>query len=232
MMKCVIIDDEPLARKIIREYIEEVSYLELVGETDSPLKALSMIQEEEVDLVFLDIQMPDMNGIDFLKTLVRQPKVIITSAFSEYALDGYELNVTDYLLKPISFDRFLKACNKVMGLLEQRITPQRDFLFVKCDEAYERILYADILFIESADNFVYIHTLQKKYMVWLTLKHVLEQLPADQFIKVHRSFVIAINKVEQIKHNHLLFGDHEIPVSKQHKNEVMRKVLQGSLLRR
>lgn len=232
-MRCMIVDDEPMARKILREYIDDIDGMSLVHETDSPLKAMSLLSNGCVDVLFLDIQMPDINGIDFLKTLNNKPITILISAFSEYALQGYEYDVADYLLKPFSYNRFVKACNKAMSMFnDEGSSDNNNFLFIKSDNTYERILYDDILFVESADNFVYIQTKHKKYMSWLTLKNLLDDLPDAQFTKVHRSYIVANNKIDRIQQNRLVITDYEIPVSKQLKQKVMDKIIGERLLKR
>src|SRR5688572_9841998 len=193
-IKCIIIDDEPLARKGLREYIGEIDFLQWEGEFDSPLRASKIINEGQVQLIFLDIQMPKISGIDFLRTMNRSVPVIFTTAFPQYALDGFELNALDYLVKPISFERFLKAALKASEYYEVRHknvseksgTPKLEFFFIKADNKLVRIFYDDILYVEALQNYVAICTKTKKYITYLTFKSIEEYLPPDEFIRTHK----------------------------------------------
>ncbi len=238
-INCIIIDDEPLAKKGLREYISDIDFLELKGEFDNPLKAAELINNGEAGLLFLDIQMPKINGIEFLKTLKNAPPVIFTTAYPQYALDGFELNALDYLVKPISFDRFFKAALKAREYYEIReknsINPSEDahgFFFIKADNKLVKIFFDEILFAEALQNYVVIHTAQKKYVTYLTFKSVEEYLPADQFIKTHKSFIISADKIESIEGNSIRIGTHDIPISRNLKDIVMDKLLKGKFLKR
>lgn len=186
-INCIIIDDEPLARKGIKEYVADVDFLNLAGEFDTALKAVELLNTGPVQLIFLDIQMPKINGLEFLKTLQHPPPVIFTTAYPQHALEGFELNALDYLVKPVSFDRFLKAAMKAKEYYEVRqknnITEasQDNYFFVKADNKLVRIYFDEILFIEALQNYVTIHTTDKKYITYLTFKSVEEYLPADKF---------------------------------------------------
>lgn len=238
-INCVIIDDEPLARKGLKEYIADIDFLNLAGEFDNPLKATEMVSRGEVQLLFLDIQMPKITGIDFFKTLTHAPPVIFTTAYPQYALDGFELNALDYLVKPISFDRFLKAALKAKEYYEVRdknvkeaVSTQAGYFFIKADNKLVKVSYADILFAEALQNYVVIHTKDKKYITYLTFKSVEEYLPADRFIKTHKSFVISAEKIDTIEGNNIRIGAHDIPISRNLKEEVMEKLLKGKFLKR
>lgn len=240
LINCIVIDDEPLARKGLKEYINDVDFLLLAGEFDTPLKAAEVISGQEMSLLFLDIQMPKISGLDFIKSLKNAPPVIFTTAYPQYALDGFELNALDYLVKPISFDRFLKAAYKAKEFYEVRQKnlliaieeKDKEYLFIKADNKLVKIFYNDILFMEALQNYVCIHTLQKKYITYLTIKSVEEFLPADQFIKTHKSFIIAASKIESIDGNIILLGTHHIPISRNMKDEVIGKLLKGKFLKR
>jgi len=241
MINCVIIDDEPLARKGLREYISDVDFLNLAGEYDNPLKATEMISRGEAQLLFLDIQMPKITGLDFMKTLQKPVPVIFTTAFPQYALDGFDLNALDYLVKPISFDRFLKAALKAKEYYEVRqkndadktpIAEVGDYFFIKADSKLVKVLFSDILFIEALQNYVVIHTQEKKLITYLTFKSVEEYLPSSQFIKVHKSFIISATKIDSIEGNDIRIGQHYIPISRNLKDEVMNKLLKGKFLKR
>ncbi|MEI9911057.1 MAG: LytTR family DNA-binding domain-containing protein [Bacteroidota bacterium] len=240
-INCIIIDDEPLARKGLKEYIADVDFLQLTGEFDNPVKAMVMLAKEETQLLFLDIQMPKITGLDFFKAMQHPPPVIFTTAFPQYALEGFELNALDYLVKPISFDRFLKAAMRAKEFYEVRqkniseasaevVAP--GYFFIKADNKLVKIFYDDVLFAEALQNYVVIHTSDKKYMTYLTFKSVEDYLPADKFIKTHKSYIIAAAKIDSIEANDIRIGPHHIPVSRNLKDEVMEKLLKGKFLKR
>ncbi|WP_174647164.1 LytTR family DNA-binding domain-containing protein [Bacteroides sp. Marseille-P8574] len=232
-IKCVITDDEPIARKGLRGYIEKTDFLTLAGECENALQLNELLQKEQPELLFMDIEMPYINGIDFLSGIRNPPKVIITSAYEQYALKGYELNVTDYLLKPISFDRFLKAVNRVHELLqkEQESTPE-PYLFVKTDKLLKKVTIQDILFIESMGNYVLIHTSSSKEITYSPLKSLLEFLPGNQFMQVHRSYIVQTSKVQAIEGNMLIIGTHKIPIARNLRDEVLNALLKDKLISR
>jgi DNA-binding LytR/AlgR family response regulator len=235
-LNCLIIDDEPVARNGMEEYVKEVEFLNLLGKCENPVKATSYLNESSVDLLLLDIHMPKISGIDFLKTLKNPPMVIFTTAYSEYALQGYSLDVIDYLMKPVSFDRFLKAVQKARdfhALKHQQKPASDEYFFIKCDSKFERINFNEVLFVESLQNYVVINTAEKKYITYLTLSAVEEQLPSSQFMKVHKSFLIALNKVKAIEGNEILIQNgSRVPISRNLKDEVMNRILGNNLLRR
>lgn len=240
-INCVIIDDEPLARKGLKEYIADVDFLHLAGEFDNPVKAMDMLAKEEIQLMFLDIQMPKITGLDFFKTMQHPPPVIFTTAFPEYALEGFELNALDYLVKPISFDRFLRSAIRAREFYEVRQknisetsahgTPP-GYFFIKADNKLVKIFYDNVLFAEALQNYVVIQTSEKKYMTYLTFKSVEEYLPADKFIKTHKSYIISAAKIDSIEGNNIRIGQHQIPISRNLKDEVMGKLLKGKFLKR
>ena len=238
-LNCIIIDDEPLARKGLREYVADVDFLHLAGEFDNPLKAMDILINQKVDLIFLDIQMPKITGLDFLKTLSNPPLVIFTTAYPQYAVDGFDLNAADYLLKPFSFDRFWKAVVKVRTLFEsgkssslQSIIVEAEHFFIKTDNKLVKINYSDILYIEALQNYIAVHTINRKYITYLTFKSVEESLPQHIFMKVHKSYLVALSKIESIEANEILIGTHHIPISRSMKDEVMEKILKGKYLKR
>ena len=237
IINCIIVDDEPLARKGLKEYVTDVDFLKLVGEFENPLKATELISSGDVQLLFLDIQMPKITGLDFFRTLQNAPPVIFTTAYPQYALEGFEVNALDYLVKPISFDRFLKAAMKAREYYEVRETNEKekattDYFFIKTDNKLVKILFGDVLFVEALQNYVTIHTLLKKYMTYLTFKSVEEYLPADKFLKVHKSYIVAASKVDSIEGNDIRIGQQHIPISRNQKDEVMEKLLKGKFLKR
>src|SRR6185369_11049586 len=174
-LKCIIIDDEPIARKVLQEFIEDIEFLELVGQAENPLKAMSLLNTNDIDIIFLDINMPKINGIDFLRNSKTNAIVIMTTAYTDYAVDAYGLDVLDYLVKPIAFDRFLKACNKAKEAVEFKKQSQvksqllNDHFFIKCDKQIEKVFYNDLLYAEAMLNYVMLHTVSRRMMVYITI---------------------------------------------------------------
>jgi len=234
-IRCIIVDDEPVARKIIREFVEQVSFLELAGEFETAIKASVFITNEKTDLVFLDIEMPKLSGLEWLKKSGIKQMVILTTAFPKYALEGYELDIVDYLLKPISFNRFLKAVQKAKELSELRDAnngqSMPSWLFVRTEKRIEKIEVEDILYIESTGNYVSIFTASKKIIAYLTLKGLEAQLPAGKFIKIHQSFIVSISKISAIEGNQVKIAGTALPIGRNYRDSVMRLV-QGRLLKR
>ena len=236
-IRCVIIDDEPLARKGLCEYINETNFLSLQGEFDSPLKAADLITSGTAQLLFLDIEMPRISGLDFFKTLMHPPPVIFTTAYPQYALEGFEVNALDYLVKPFSFDRFYKASMKAKEFYEVRESNQQeekgsDFFFIKADQKLVKIFFDDILYAEALQNYVVIHTAARKYMTYLTFKSVEDYLSSDKFLKVHKSYIVAASKIDSIEAGDIRIGQIHIPISRNQKEEVMEKLLKNRFLKR
>ncbi|MBK7558406.1 MAG: response regulator transcription factor [Chitinophagaceae bacterium] len=239
-INCLIIDDEPLSRKGLKEYIAEIDFLSLLGEFDNPLAATGILGSGEVQLLFLDIEMPKITGIDFFRSLTDPPAVIFTTAYPQYALDGFDVNALDYLVKPVSFDRFLKAALKAKDFFEVRQNNPveavpvyaTDYFFIKTDSQLVKLFFDDILFVEALQNYVTIHTATKKYISYLTFKSVEDYLPAGQFLKVHKSFIIAAAKVDSIDGNEIRIGTHRIPISRSLKDDVTDKLVKGKFLKR
>jgi DNA-binding LytR/AlgR family response regulator len=234
-LRCIIADDEPVARKILREFIEQVSYLELTAEFKNAMKTEAFLQDHEADLLFLDISMPRISGLQFLKRTTIRPLVILTTAYPEYALEGYELDIIDYLLKPIAFTRFQKAVKKASDFIALREKKEQDspatFLFVKSEKRIEKIELADILYIEGMGNYVNICTGNKKILAYLTLKAIENRLPPEEFIKVHQSFIIPVSKIEFIEGNQIKLKDMVVPIGRNYKDIVM-KLVDERLLKR
>jgi DNA-binding LytR/AlgR family response regulator len=237
-LKCVIIDDEPIARKLIQEFIEDIDYLELVGQAENPAKAIKLFTDHVVDLVFLDINMPTINGISFLKSSKNTASIIMTTAYAQYAVEAFELDVLDYLVKPIPFERFLKACNKAKEvydnkkLIENKAQKTIDHFFIKCDNQIEKVLYDELLYAESMMNYVILYTASRKMIVYITLKSLEEQLPANQFIKVHKSFLINRNKIKSIDGNMINIGAEKITISQNLREKVLNEILKDRMIRR
>ncbi len=238
MIHCVIIDDEPLAREGIADYVREVDFLSLVGTCENPLELMKLLERETVDLIFLDIQMPKMNGIDFLKVVSKPPMVIITTAFPSFALEGFQLNVLDYLVKPITFDRFFKSVHKArdyFSLLRSSASSASsassgaDYFFIKCGNKYEKINFTDILYVEGMQNYVTIYTTRGKYITLLYLKNLEENLDPSAFIRVHKSFIVSIRKIDGISGNEISIGEFRIPISRNYKEIVLSRVVSSKL---
>lgn len=237
-LKSIIVDDEPVARKLLQEYIEDISFLELRGQADNPLKAQTILNSENIDLIFLDINMPKLTGLEFLRTSASLPMVIMTTAYTEHALDGFSLDVLDYLVKPFSFERFLKACNKAKDYhqlkmqAEKNLPVHENYFFVKNNGRIEKILFEELLFIEAALNYVILHTTNGKMIVYLTFKGILESLPAELFIKVHKSFIVNMQKIDSIEKDILHIGKFEVPISQNNQNEIIQALLKDRLIKR
>jgi len=216
-ISCHIIEDEPLASSLLVMYVNKLSVLDLVGVSSNPLQALESLKTNPVDLIFLDIQMPEMTGISFLKVLQKRPLVIFTTAYSEFALESYELDVVDYLKKPITFERFLKAVDKAEQRLYPTLAPKEksdvvDFIFVKEGTRFVKVMLNEILFIEGLKNYVTIHTATQKIISLQRLKSMEDQLPADKFIRVHNSYIISKSQISSVKENELIIGTIKIPI--------------------
>ena len=229
-IKCIVTDDEPVARKGLRGYIEKIDFLTLAGECEDAIQLNAMLKTTQADLIFLDIEMPDMTGLEFLSNLTNPPKVIIVSAYEQYALKGYEFDVVDYLLKPVPFDRFLKSVNRVHDLLQKKHQDNPDYIFVKSDKQLKKIRFADIQFIESMENYVIIQTISSKETVYTTLKQIYESLPKDIFLQTHRSYIVNIEKVTAIDGNQLSIPPHKIPVGRNFRDEVFNIILNNRLI--
>lgn len=239
MMNCVIIDDEPLAREGIANYVREIDFLHLTATCKNPVELMKILDEHPVDLIFLDIQMPKMNGIDFLKIVQKPPIVIITTAFPTYALEGFQLNVLDYLLKPITFDRFFKSANKAKDYYQLLTKPtppelqqtgrQADDFFIKSGSKYEKICFDDILYIAAMQNYITIYTKKGKYVTLLYLKNLEQQLDPKSFIRVHKSYIVSISKIEGIEGNEIFIQSHRIPISRNYHEQVIEQVVRNKL---
>jgi len=221
MMTCLIIDDEPIARDILRTYISDTPRLTLSGECESAVNALSCLKERNVDLIFLDINMPKLSGISFLKSLSAPPKVILTTAYSEYALEGYELDVVDYLLKPFSFERFLKAVNKVPEPSDN----DESYVVIKADGKTYRIDEDDILFAESQGDYITLHTTRERYTFNQTLTSFTDQLSASRFLRVHRSYLVSLQQIDYVEGNMIHIKGCDIPVGQAYKEEFKNSFL-------
>jgi DNA-binding LytR/AlgR family response regulator len=221
-MKCIIVDDEPLAREILAEYVADMPSLELVGSYSSAILAMEGLKRQEVDLIFLDVNMPRLSGIEFIRAMERRPAVILTTAYPDYALQGYELDVVDYLLKPFSFERFLKAVQKADVRVVRLEETHGDRLKVRADKRTWLIDYSDLLCIESMGDYVRIYTTQRKLTVNDTMKAMEDALPGGMFMRVHKSWIVARSAIDFVEGNYLMCGDHPIPIGKTYRDQLMK----------
>src|SRR5437868_6160356 len=227
-LNCFIIDDEPLARKCIRDYVQQTNYLVYTGEAGSAEEAAKPLQELKADIIFTDIQMPGISGIDFVRAAGDESLFVFITAFPEYALESYELNIIDYLLKTVSYERFLKTVNKAKEYLalkyQRKENIKSDYFFIKCDSKFEKILFDDLLYAEALENYVKIYTRSKMYITYLTFKGLEEYLSPEKFIRVHKSYIVSLSKIENLDNELIKIGEHEIPLSRHYRAEVMNKV--------
>ncbi|HEX2606904.1 MAG TPA: response regulator transcription factor [Flavisolibacter sp.] len=230
-VSCIITDDEPLARKGLQGYIEKIPFLDLVATCESALELNLELKQKKPDLLFLDIEMPYLTGIEFLRTQAQPPKVIFTTAYEQYALQGFELDVLDYLLKPISFERFLKAANKAADYFSEREQKGPAYLFIKVEGKLEKVVFDDILFIEALENYLAIYTKVRKYITHATLKSMQENLPAG-FVQPHKSYVVNVAHITAVQGNMLQVEQYQVPISKYQKEEVLEKIVNRHLLKK
>lgn len=237
-LKCIIIDDEPIARKLIEEFIGDIDFLELIGQAENPAKAISLLSDNAIDLIFLDINMPTINGINFLKSSKNTASIIMTTAYAEYAVEAFSLDVLDYLVKPIPFERFLKACIKAREVYEtkkqiaQSAPNAADHFFIKCDNQIQKVFYNDLLYAESMLNYVVLYTTARKMIVYITLKSLEEQLPESRFIKVHKSYIVNRDKIKSIEGNMLNIGSEKITISQNLREKVLNDILKDKVIKR
>lgn len=240
MARVIIVDDEPLALDVMETYIDKLPSLELVARCENAIQAFDVLSREEVDIMFLDIQMPQLTGIDFLKSLSNPPLVIFTTAYPNYAIEGYELNVIDYLLKPISFERFMKAVNKALSQLElQNETPttsnssdseeEADFIFVKADKKLIKINYRDILYIEGLKDYVIIKMATSRVITLQTMKSLEEKLPSGIFKRIHRSYIVNLGKIDAVVGNMVEVEKKHLPIGKNYREELLNIVNKNRL---
>lgn len=227
MINCLVVDDEPIARAGLLEHIQQIDFLSPVAECKNAIEAAGWLQKKNIDLIFLDIQMPKLTGVDFLRNLSAPPLVIFTTAYPEYAIQGYELDVLDYLLKPISFSRFLKAALKAQDYFlktKRGSETSEEFFFIKSNQKLEKIKMADVLYIEAMSNYITVHTKQKKYVAYLTFKGIEQKLPSRQFIRIHKSFLVSVNAIQTIDINEVKLENCSLPISKSYREEVMNRI--------
>lgn len=221
--RCLIVDDEPIAQQILENYISQIESLHIAGICNNAFEALNVLHQEHVDILFLDIKMPSLSGLEMLKTLQNPPKVILTTAFSEFGVESYEYGITDYLLKPIPFERFLRAVNKILmpknsnltiGQSEEKPISEPTFVFFKADKKIHKYYYSDILYIEGSGNYVKVYSKENKpIMVLEKLTDLQEKLPLKQFLRVHKSFIVNVSHIQKIEGNMLTIKDKVLPIS-------------------
>jgi len=235
-IKCLIVDDEPMARDVIRRYIEDIPALTVAGEFGNAIDAIMFMQDNTIDIIFLDIRMPRLNGTDFVRSLRTVPKIIFTTAHKEYAHEGFELDVVDYLLKPIRFDRFLKAVNKAFPQRQQEAEPgvlngnlankfASPFMYVKVDRKMVKVLLDDVLFIESDKDYVKIYTINSTIITRQTISSVEAMLSESKFLRIHRSFIVSLDKIKSFSNETVEIGNKELPIGKLYRNSFLK--LQG-----
>jgi DNA-binding LytR/AlgR family response regulator len=230
MMRCIAVDDEKHVLDLLVDNIKQVPYLQLVKSCKTAFEAMEILQKEKIDLIFLDIQMPRLSGLQFIQTLRQPPMIIVITAYEDYALEGYNLNVVDYLLKPVSLERFLKACNKAKELFDlrnDRTAPQKeepDHLFVNVEYKLVKIQFSEILFIEALKDYIKIHLTPpaKPVLTKMSLKTMEEKLPVSRFARIHKSYIVSADKITVIKRDLINVGDLELPVSDFYKENLMR----------
>jgi two-component system, LytTR family, response regulator len=237
-IRCLVVDDEELARTLLENYIGRLPHLELAGKCKDPLDAMAMLNGEPVDLMFLDIQMPGLTGVEFLKSMKTRPLVIFTTAYPDYALEGYALDVVDYLLKPFSCERFVQAVSKAAGLLallsgqpappltagQGQLPAGKDYILVKADYKIYRIRFDDILFIQSMREYVAYHTPKGRILSLNSLKSLEEELPGDRFLRIHKSYIVPVDKIDTLEGNMVHVGKEKLPIGASYREEVMGKV--------
>jgi len=225
-LRCIVVDDEPLAQQVIVTYIGRLSHMELVATCDNAMEAMQALQKDKIDVMFLDIQMPVITGVEFLRSLQHPPRVIFTTAYPDFALDGYDLNITDYLLKPISFERFMKAVNKVSEAVnnEEHNTPIPDHFFVKEDGKLVRVNFADIDHIECMKDYAKIFTKQRMIVTHHTMKKFEEVLPDQQFMRIHRSYIVSLSSINAIFGNVVETAKGRLPVGANYREMLMEKI--------
>ena len=238
MVKCAIVDDEALARKLLTNYVGKIPELTLVATCQNAIEAQSLLQQQEIDLLFLDIQMPDLTGIELLKAVKKPPLTILTTAYSDYALEGYSLDVIDYLLKPISFGRFFQAVSKALAFLHHPVVGSSegeseagppmlsatDYFFVKSDYKIVKVNFSEVLFIEGMREYVRIHTEAQKIMTLLSMQKLEEMLPSSIFTRIHRSHIVNVSKISEVQGNTVYISDVQLPVSKSYKEAFLQQI--------
>lgn len=225
-MNCIIVDDDDASRSLLMQIAKQVDYLTVIQTCSNSLEAMNILNKEDVDVIFLDIEMPEMNGMEMLKALDNRPYVILTTSHTEYALDAYELNVIDYLVKPVTLPRLLKALAKVNGPsnLKEQISTGRDYFFIKKDSALTKLPIKDILWIEALGDYVTIHLKEQKFILHATLKAIEGKLPANKFVRVHRSYIVQIDNIKTVEDTTIFINDTSIPIGAIYKENFIKRL--------
>ncbi|PWU00415.1 MAG: DNA-binding response regulator [Bacteroidetes bacterium] len=232
MLRCIAVDDEPLALELLEDNISKVPYLQLVGTSHNPLEAMKILQKEKVDLIFLDIQMPGLTGLQFIQSLSEKPMIILITAYEKYALEGFNLDVVDYLVKPVSLDRFVKACNKAQELhilknsKKEKPNSDAEFMFVNADYSLVKIVFSDITWIEGLKDYIKIHlkSSSKPVITRMSLKSIEEELPDSKFLRVQKSYIVSVNHITAVRKNSVFIGELEIPVGENYR-EILLNII-------
>ncbi|PWE00951.1 LytR/AlgR family response regulator transcription factor [Marinilabilia rubra] len=228
--KCIIIDDEPIAIRIIREHLEPFESLECLGGFTNPLKAMEFLSSEKVDLIFLDINMPGLSGIDLFKSLAHKPQIIFTTAYREYAVDAFDLDAVDYLVKPVPFERFVKAINKFLEIANEQgfsydKTQEKAYIILKSDKKHHKVAFSDITIIESLDNYIKIHNQNTGSLVcYESLSAIEQKLPKNDFLRIHRSFIVNIHHIKAFTASYVEIGDRKLTIGRNYKEEVAKRL--------
>lgn len=231
-ISCIIVDDEPMAREILTSFVSKISQLTLLKSCSNAMEAFEIINNKQVDLIFLDINMPEVTGLSLASSISKNTKIIFTTAYREYAVDGFNLHAVDYLLKPIAFERFLQAIQKLFEItntkttetLTEKETATNDFIFVRADRKMVKINFEDLLYVESLSDYIKIHTLEKTITTRETIKNIETKLPADSFLRIHRSYIVAIAKITSYTNEHIELHKKALPISRSYKETILEKL--------
>lgn len=229
-MKCIIVDDNKMSRTLVKQLVEQVEFLELKAECENPVEAFNYLKKEEVDLVFLDVEMPTMTGLELIRNLEKRPIIILITAKSDYAVEAFELNVADYVIKPVTLSRFMIAVDRAKELFESRDQKlvinekEKDYIFVRSNSLLTKVRIQDIIYVQALGDYVNIFTKEKRLTVHITLKGMEEKLPRDKFYRLHRSYLTALNHIDNIEEGTVYVGKHPLPIGEQFKKELLRRI--------
>jgi DNA-binding LytR/AlgR family response regulator len=235
-LKCLIVDDEPIAIKGVVNFINQLDFLEVIDTCTSAMKATEILKTKDIDLMFLDINMPMLSGLDFLKSLDKSPLTILTTAYSEHALEGFKLNVVDYLMKPLEFQRFFQAAHKALDLFQSHIVTQNtkegadSDMYIRQGDTFQRIIWEDILFVEGMQNYLKLHFKDKTFVIHQTMISLEEMLPKDSFFRIHQSYLINTNKIDAISGGRVFINGQQLPISRHRKEELLKTVVYVKLI--